>query len=137
MKTETAHTPGPYLVDKRYTRGDRLDDDFAFRDEYGNYDANLDMIIIDMPTGHGALNGGHNGAILVFGEGEILTANADLIAKAPLLPECEAVLQSLRDCLAEAHADDKAASHYGGKSCSYCEVIEDADALLAKLKETP
>ena len=46
-----------------------------------------------------------------------------------------AVLERVTNYLAEAHAEDKAADHYGDDSCSYCEAIDEARAILAKAEK--
>ena len=46
-------------------------------------------------------------------------------------------IETLADFLAEAHAEDKAADHYGDDRCSYCEAIDKARALLSAETTTP
>ena len=51
-------------------------------------------------------------------------------AVSDLLEVCE----ELCDMLDEAHAGDKAADHGGDESCSYCETLDRARAMIAKVR---
>ncbi len=69
-------------------------------------------------------------------DGKIVTAD-DLVREFP----CEAASSDLLTALdatmydlAESHAEDKAADHYGDDSCSYCDDITAAEAAIAKAR---
>ena len=58
-------------------------------------------------------------------------ANARLIASAPAMLDA---LKRVTEFLSEAHAEDKAAAHYGDDpdTCTYCQAINQANAAIAQ-----
>jgi len=54
---------------------------------------------------------------------------------ARLAPRLLDSLQELHGFLAEAHAEDKAAGHYGDERCSYCRGLDRAAALIAEAQQ--
>jgi len=82
---------------------------------------------------------GHHGLVIDESDGRTVAVayNKDdtrLIAAAPELLEH---LQTLADYLAEAHAEDKAAEHYGDEDCSYCRALDAARAAIAEATAEP
>jgi len=84
---------------------------------------------------HNLWGDGHAGRVLTIRDGVIpMNSDARLIAAAPELLEH---LQTLADYLAEAHAEDKAADHYGDEDCSYCRALDHARAAIARATGEP
>ena len=59
-------------------------------------------------------------------------ANAKLLAAAPELLD---ILRTVTEYLNEADAEEQAADHHGDDSCSYCNAIAEARAIIAKATE--
>lgn len=105
--TEIKHTPGPWTQDRDW-RGEGTG------------------IILAPP-----LDENEGGATIICRLGLMSEANAQLISAAP---ELLSALETIVEHLAESHATEKDADHYGDnpEECSYCKSIAAARAAIDK-----
>ena len=104
------HTPGPWAI-RHSPRMQRYD------------------IIGDVIQKDDQVYGYQVAELAPWMESEHIAANAALIAAAP---DLLTALQTITLYLAEAHAEDTAAAHYGDDTCSYCDAIEAANRAIAR-----
>ena len=106
--TETKHTPGKWYLTAKNPNAD------------GSCYQQIKSEII----GSAVMGLSHDGSPEAY-------ANAGLLTSAPAMLDA---LKRVTEFLSEAHAEDKAAAHYGDDpdTCTYCQAINQANAAIAQ-----